>query len=137
MAAHAAPAGYSGKAVWQKLGLKAGQRLFVLDAPMRIETLLGGMPDGVTRLSRLAACDVALAFATERARFEHQIAALVPNLAEGGMLWLAWPKKSSGVPTDVTEHTLRAIVLPTGWVDVKVCAIDATWSALKFLRRRK
>ena len=105
--------------------------------PAHIDALLEGMPSGVERLPRLATCDVAFAFETQRLRFERIVKALVGELADGGMLWLAWPKKSSGISTDVTEDVLRAVVLPTGWVDVKVCAVDATWSGLKFLRRRK
>jgi hypothetical protein len=128
--------GYSGKALWQKLGLATGQRFVVLHPVPQIDALLAGAPAGIVRLPRLAAFDVALAFATKRTECANALAKLLPHLQVGGMIWFAWPKKSSGVTTDITEDGLRMIVLPTGLVDVKVCAIDATWSGLKFLRRR-
>jgi hypothetical protein len=141
MAAKRAPTasstvGYSGKALWQKLGLTSGQRLYVHNPVPQIDALLTGAPAGIVRLPRLAAFDVALAFATKRAESAGALAKLLPHLQTGGMIWFAWPKKTSGVATDITEDALRSIVLPTGLVDVKVCAIDATWSGLKFLRRR-
>jgi hypothetical protein len=134
--ASAAPAGYSGKPLWQKLGLKDGQRLFVVDAPAHLAQLLAGAPAGVTRLVRLGEFDVAMVFVTSRAALAAAIRRTLPKLADGGMIWVAWPKKTSGIATDVTDNTVREVVLPTGIVDVKVCAIDATWSGLKFLRRR-
>lgn len=79
---------------------------------------------------------IALVFVTATREVDPAFARIVPKVAQGGMLWFAWPKKASGVATDVTEDRLRAFVLPHGWVDVKVCAIDATWSGLKFLARR-
>jgi hypothetical protein len=132
----AAPAGYSGKALWQKLGLKGGQRLFVVDAPAHLPQLLAGAPDGATRLTRLAEFDIAILFVTSRAALAAQLARTLPKLAVGGMIWVAWPKKASGVATDVTEDTVREVALPLGVVDVKVCAVDAIWSGLKLLRRR-
>jgi hypothetical protein len=128
--------GYSGKALWQKLGLAAGQRVYVLNPVPQIDALLGGAPADLVRLPRLRAFDVALAFATKRTECANALAKLLPHLQSGGMIWFAWPKKASGVATDITEDALRTIVLPSGLVDVKVCAIDATWSGLKFLRRR-
>ena len=132
----AAPAGYSGKALWQKLGLKHGQRLLVVDAPEHLPQLLAGAPEGVARLARLGEFDVALLFVTSRAALASALTRALPRLAPGGMIWIAWPKKASGVATDVTEDTVRDVALPMGIVDVKVCAIDATWSGLKLLRRR-
>ena len=128
--------GYSGKALWQKLGLAAGQRLYVQNPVPQIDALLAGAPAGMVRLPRLAAFDVALVFVAKRTDCASGLGKLLPHLQVGGMVWFAWPKKASGVATDVTEDALRAIVLPAGLVDVKVCAIDATWSGLKFLRRR-
>ena len=132
----ATPAGYSGKPLWQKLGLKVGQRLFVADAPQHLPQLLAGAPESITRLTRLAEFDIALLFVTSRAALAGTLARTLPKLADGGMIWIAWPKKASGVATDVTEDTVRDVALPLGIVDVKVCAIDATWSGLKLLRRR-
>ena len=120
----AAPAGYSGKPLWQKLGLKAGQRLYVADAPRHLPQLLEGAPNGVRRLPRLAEFDVALLFVTSRSALATALVRALPKLAEGGMIWVAWPKKASGVATDVTEDTVRDVALPLGIVDVKVCAID-------------
>jgi hypothetical protein len=130
-----AHAGYSGKALWQKLGLKAGQRLYVAAAPAHLPQLLEGAPN-VARLARLAEFDVALLFVTSRSALAAELARTLPKLADGAMIWVAWPKKTSGVATDVTEDSVRDVALPMGIVDVKVCAIDATWSGLKLLRRR-
>ena len=77
-----------------------------------------------------------LLFVKRRTDLERRIPAALARLGRGGMCWICWPKKSSGVVTDVTEDLLRNVVLPTGWVDVKVCAVSETWSGLKFLRRR-
>jgi len=132
----AAPAGYSGKPLWQKLGLKEGQRLFVADPQEHLPQLLAGAPEGITRLARLAEFDIALLFVTSRVGLAAALTGALPKLAAGGMIWIAWPKKASGVATDVTEDTVRDVALPMGIVDVKVCAIDATWSGLKLLRRR-
>jgi hypothetical protein len=130
------PAGYSGKPLWQKLGLASGQRLLLVTPPPRVDDLLDGAPADLTRLTRIAEFDVALAFVITRTALAEALARLLPQLAVGGMIWIAWPKKASGVATDVTEDTVREIALPMGIVDVKVCAIDATWSGLKLLRRR-
>jgi hypothetical protein len=133
----AASTGYSGKPVWQKLGLAGGQRLVVVSPPAHLEVLLRGMPDGVTRLARVAPFDVALVFVTSRKQLASALARLPQRLAAKGMIWIAWPKKSSGVATDVSENVVRDCALPLGLVDVKVCAIDETWSGLKLLRRRQ
>jgi hypothetical protein len=132
----ATPAGYPGKPLWQKLGLKAGQRLYIANPPADLPKLLAGAPQGVTQLTRLAEFDVALLFVTSRLALAAAIARALPRLAQGGMIWVAWPKRASGVATDVTEDTVRDIALSEGLVDVKVCAIDVTWSGLKLLRRR-
>ena len=130
-------AGYAGKALWQKLGLKAGQRIYVAAAPPHLPQLLEGAPKGMTRLPRLAEFDVALLFVTSRGALATILPRALRKFAEGAMIWVAWPKKTSGVATDVTEDTVRDVALPLGVVDVKVCAIDATWSGLKLLRRRR
>jgi len=132
----AASAGYSGKPLWQKLGLKDGARLYVADAPATWPRLLAGAPKGMASLSRLGEFDIAILFITSRAALAASLARTLPKLGAGGMIWVAWPKKASGVVTDVTEDTVRAVALPMGVVDVKVGAIDATWSGLKLVRRR-
>jgi hypothetical protein len=116
-----APAGYSGKALWQKLGLKAMHRLYVAGAPPHLPHLLEGAPK-VALLPRLAEFDVALLFITSRSALAAELARALPKLADRGMIWVAWPKKASGVGTDVTEDTVREIAA-AGLVDVKVCAM--------------
>ena len=90
----------------------------------------------MARLARLAQFDIAILFVTSREGLAAALARALGKLAQGGMIWVAWPKKASGVATDVTEDTVRDVALPLGMVDVKVCAIDATWSGLKLVRRR-
>ena len=131
------PAGYSGKTLSDKLGIRSGDRIVLLHAPGGIEKTLAALPDEVTigqRVSKTAR--LTLLFATREADLRKEFPPLAAALPEGAMLWIAWPKKSSGRATDLTENLIRDIGLPTGWVDVKVCAIDETWSGLKFLRRR-
>jgi hypothetical protein len=130
-----APAGYSGTPLWQKLGLKPGQRLLVMDAPKEFESLLTDAPEGIVRLSRTAPFDAAVLFAHTLRAQETQLARVLPKFASGGMLWLAWPKKTSGVASDLSDETVRRTGLAAGLVDIKICAIDATWSALKFVHR--
>ena len=127
-------AGYSGTPLWQKLGLKPGMRLLALEAPPNLEALLTGAPD-LLRLARAATFDCALAFANTRSTVTAMLARLEPKMPDGGLIWIAWPKKTSGVSTDLTEDIVRRIGLAARLVDVKVCAIDATWSGLKFVRR--
>ena len=128
-------AGYSGTPLWKKLGLKPGLRVFVLNPPADLEALLSGAPRDLDRLVRLAAFDIALAFVRSGRSLIATLARLEHKLSTDGMIWIAWPKKSSGVTTDVTEDVVRTAALALGLVDVKVCAIDATWSGLKLVRR--
>lgn len=133
-----ASAGYSGKPLLQKLGFSANQRILVMGAPPHYAELLGALPDG-TRLARSGRgpFDAAHVFTLARSELERQLPGVLERIATGGFLWISWPKRASGVPTDVTEDVLREVVLPMGWVDVKVCAVDETWSGLRFYRRRK
>jgi len=133
-----ATAGYSGKSLIQKLGVQVGHRLAVIDAPPHYAALIAPLPEGVERvdgIDRTAA--VTHLFVRDRASLEAQAEALFRDRPTGSMVWISWPKKSSKLFVDLTEDGVRAIVLPTGWVDVKVCAVDDDWSGLKFLRRRK
>ena len=133
----AAP-GYSGKSLSDKLGLKPAMRVATIRAPKELKQWLAPLPAGVKLLdARAANPGCAILFATEKAVLARDIRAVLARIADGGMLWICWPKKSSGVETDVTENLLRELILPTGWVDVKVCAVSDTWSGLKFLRRRE
>jgi hypothetical protein len=134
-AAPANAAGYSGTPLPAKLGLKPGQRVLAVNAPPHFFSLVAGAPVDVDWLRRLAAFDMALVFATDQSMLARELRRLVPKLDDAGMIWIGWPKKTSGVATDLTEDIVRAAALRGGLVDVKVCAIDATWSGLKLVRR--
>lgn len=131
----AATAGYSGTPLPAKLGIFENARVLVIDAPPDLERLLAGAPATI-ELERLAAFDIALAFVTREAKLAAALKRLLPKLAVRGMIWICWPKRTSGLAIDVTEDTVRKHALPLGLVDVKVCAIDVTWSGLKLVRRR-
>ena len=131
-------AGYSGTPLVKKLGFKDNMRAAILSAPDAFDATLGPLPGGVTITRRLGGHkDMVIVFVTERAVLAKRLDALRAAIAPDGMVWVAWPKKASGVKTDITEDTVRAVVLPTGLVDVKVCAIDATWSGLKIVIRKE
>ena len=129
-------AGYSGKTLSAKLGLKSGQRMLIVGAPSHVDALIADAPAGVLRLARLAEFDVAWVFVMRADDLASQLARLLAKMADGATIWVSWPKKASGVATDMTEDRVRDAALPLGLVDVKVCAVDATWSGLKLLRRR-
>ena len=131
-------AGYSGTPLAQKLGIKAGHSVALLKAPAGFETTLVGLPDGVTiRTAARGTNDVLVSFHTRRADLEKRLRLLVDAMDVDGGLWIAWPKTASGVPTDITEDTVREVALPIGLVDNKVCAIDETWSGLRVVWRRE
>ena len=117
-----------------KLGLKSGMKFIALNAPPDLDALLAGAPD-LERLARVASFDCALAFATTERALAALFVKLAPKLRDAGMIWIAWPKRASGVATELTEGVVRRVGLATGLVDVKVCAVDQTWSGLKFVRR--
>ena len=127
-------AGYSGTPLPAKLGLKSGMKLLALNAPANLDALLAGAPD-LERLTRAGSFDCALAFAKTQDALAAIFSKLEPKLPDHGMIWIAWPKKASGVATDLSEDLVRRIGFAARLVDVKVCAIDATWSGLKFVRR--
>jgi hypothetical protein len=130
-------AGYSGTPLPRKLGVKPGGRVLLEGAPDDLS--LEPLPDGVTlhRRAGKEPYDVVLLFAVQSARMRDRWPALVGHLALAGRLWVCWPKKSSGVATDLSENPIREYGLEQGLVDVKVAAIDATWSGLAFVRRLK
>ena len=131
-------AGYSGTPLPRKLGIKAGHRVGLLDAPGGFDRTLGELPDGVeTRTSARGRLDVVVFFATARAALARRFDPLARAIFPDGGLWIAWPKKASGVPTDITEDTVREVALPTGMVDNKVCAIDEIWSGLRLVLRKE
>lgn len=131
-----ATAGYSGKSLAEKLGVKPGVRLWLLNPPKHYLSLLGDLPPGAALVSEADKADVLHAFTSNRATLAANAARLTGSLKQGAALWISWPKKSSALFIDLTEDGVRDVLLPTGWVDVKVCAVDADWSGLKFLRRR-
>jgi hypothetical protein len=133
------PAGYSGTPLPRKLGITEGDELVLIGAPQGFEASLGELP-GVTvhsDLADVALFDVMVVFVTRRADLEAELDRLRARMAPACGLWIAWPKRASRVPTDMTEHVVRDIALPTGLVDNKVCAINEVWSALRLVIRRE
>ena len=133
-------AGYPGTPLARKLGIGDGDEVALIGAPERFEDTLGDLPDVAslhTDLADDARYDVIVAFITERAELEAELPRLRARMAPACGLWIAWPKRASRVPTDVTDQVIREIVLPTGLVDNKVCAIDDTWSGLRVVIRRE
>jgi hypothetical protein len=133
------PAGYSGTPLWKKLGYKEGMAAYVGGAPGHYRGLLA-LPSHI-KVTWLAAPKAGTAFAhvfaTSRSRMAATLRSLRRKLAPTGMIWVSWPKRSSGVSTDITEDTIRDVALPMGLVDVKVCAVDAVWSGLKLMIRKE
>jgi len=127
----------SGSPLVRKLGIKQDARLGLIGAPERFDATLGELPPGVRVRRRLARqpLDVIVAFYTRRAELERRLPALAKALDPAGGLWIAWPKRASGLPTDVTEDVVRNLALAGGLVDNKVCAIDQVWSGLRLVYR--
>jgi hypothetical protein len=133
-------AGYSGTPLPQKLGIKENHAVAILGAPPGFAEVLGTLPAGTSVRTKVTAkqkLDVLVVFVKKRADLVARIEKLRPNMQPAAGLWIAWPKKSSGVATDITEDVIRAVALPTGLVDNKVCAIDETWSGLRLVIRRE
>lgn len=131
-------AGYSGTPLVKKLGIKPGFRLYAKNPPENYEQLITPLPDEVQILYRLTReLDMIHFFTTSRVELAANIGRLMNRIKQNGMIWVSWPKKASKVPTDVTEDVIRELILPLGLVDVKVCAVDATWSGLKLVIRKE
>jgi hypothetical protein len=129
-------AGYSGTPLVVKLGIKPEVRLVLINAPADFDQALGELPAGVAVRRRLRGPgDVIISFHVGRSELERRLPALRAALSEAGALWVAWPKCASGVETDLGDHAVRELGLAAGLVDNKVCAIDATWSGLRFVYR--
>jgi hypothetical protein len=131
-------AGYSGTPLAKKLGIKAGHRVALVQAPADFDRLLGELPGDVhvqEGLPGKTPLDVIVAFFSKRAELKRQLPALRRRMAPACGLWISWPKKASGVATDITENVVREVALPTGLVDNKVCAVDETWSGLRLVIR--
>jgi hypothetical protein len=131
-------AGYSGTPLPKKLGIKPDHRLALVDAPEDFGTTLGELPAAVeVRRSARGSADVLVYFTKSRAAFRKRLPALARSVYPDGSLWIAWPKRASKVPTDMTEDVVREVALPLGLVDNKVCAIDETWSGLRIVWRKE
>jgi len=130
-------AGYSGTPLPQKLGIKEGMTLGILGAPESFAGALGSLPGKVRVHHDLASSNIFIVFGQWADELDEAFHEAAKHLPSDGAIWVAWPKRSSGVETDVTEDTLRDLFLPAGMVDNKVCAIDDTWSGLRFVVRKE
>lgn len=138
------PAGYSGTPLAKKLGIKPGATVLAIDAPANLHELLDPLPEDVTLAAvadddgaGLRTGDPVLVFGTEAAVLATRLGLLREVLHPDRAAWICWPKKASKVPTDITEDVIRELALPIGLVDVKVCAVDATWSGLRLVIRKE
>ena len=130
-------AGYSGTPLNKKLGIVGDVVFTVLHAPPTFMAELGDTGDAIWQRNLMPPIDVIVAFYTEKVALRDEWKSLTEAAQPAGGVWVAWPKKASGVPTDISEDVLRATLLKTGWVDNKVCAIDDVWSGLRFVMRKE
>jgi hypothetical protein len=131
-------AGYSSTPLAKKLGMKEGFRIGLVNAPKTLPAELGKLPDKAAFVKRLTnSLDIILFFVLTERELARDFSRLAEKLVTNGMIWIAWPKKSSGVATDLSFERVQRIGLDAGLVDVKICAIDETWSGLKFVYRLK
>ena len=129
--------GYSGTPLPRKLGIREGSTYAVVGDPGHLDDLLTPLPSGARRVESAHGADVVLAFTTERSDLEQKVEDLGAAIFPDRMLWIAWPKRASKVPTDIPEDVVRDVALPVGLVDTKVAAVDATWSGLRLVWRRE
>ena len=135
---HSAMAGYSGTPLPQKLGIKPGLTVVTINAPSNYRRLLGKPASKIKFSDRVSdGSDFVHFFSMHRSELEKRLPILRAKIANTGTVWVSWPKKSSGIATDVTEDVIREIALPLGFVDIKVCAVDEIWSGLKLMIRRE
>ena len=135
--AAAAPSGYSGTPLAKKLGIGPGCRLWLRQAPPNYAALVAPLPEGVRVVRRPGAdTDLIHVFATRRAQLERALRSSLAGMRADAVLWVSWPKKSSGLASELSEDRVRELALPLGLVDVKVCAVDETWSGLKLVVRK-
>jgi len=133
-----ATAGYSGTPLAKKLGFKPAHEVLLVDAPPSYRKLVEPLPDGVKFVPRLAATtDIVHVFATKKSDLAKALKGFRAKLKPDGVVWVSWPKKAAKVATDITEDTIRELALPLGFVDIKVCAVDETWSGLKLMVRKE
>ncbi len=129
--------GYSGTPLAKKLGLKPPLRLLTINAPEEYGLWLGDLPEGVSLITKKnIPIEAVHLFTTESMFLNATLSKLRDELKQDGFVWVSWPKKSSKVPTDITEDTIREIALPLGFVDIKVCAVSEVWSGLKLVIRK-
>jgi hypothetical protein len=130
--------GYSGTPLAKKLGIGAGHRVWLARAPVNYRTLVAPLPDGVRFVTKPSTTtDVAHVFTSKRRELEKTLRTLRAALKPDAAIWVSWPKKASKLPTDITEDVIRDVALPMGFVDIKVCAVDETWSGLKLVLRKE
>lgn len=130
--------GYSGKPLWQKLGYKPGLSVLVINAPENYPDLLGEQLPEVQFVDQIGKSVFAVhIFAKSEQLLVETLTKLRNKIDKDGMVWVSWPKKASKIASDIDENKIRQIALPLGFVDVKVCAVDATWSALKLVIRKE
>ena len=130
--------GYSGTPLAKKLGFKPGQRVSAPGAPPNYRKLLAPLPEDIEFQARVSKnTDIVHFFTTSKAELAKNLLAWLKVLGPEASIWVSWPKKTSKVPTDITEDTIRAVALPMGLVDIKVCAVDDTWSGLKLVLRKE
>jgi hypothetical protein len=130
-------AGYSGTPLVKKLGFRPPLTVLTINAPKGYKSLLGALPDGVKLTAKATPpIDAAHVFAAESAFLDAALSKLRNELKQDGFIWVSWAKKSSKIPTDITEDVIREIALPLGFVDVKVCAVSEVWSGLKLVIRK-
>lgn len=130
-------AGYSGTPLAAKLGIKEGVRVHLIGAPKEYRALLEPLPEKVQFSSRASDANVIHLFTRRRAELATRLPVILKTMKADAAVWVSWPKKASGVATDVTEDVIRALALPIGLVDIKVCAVDAIWSGLKLMIRKE
>jgi hypothetical protein len=129
-------AGYSGTPLPKKLGIKPGYSVVLLNAPNGFKKTLGEVPEGVKFAASITSGhNIIHMFTASRKELEKELPRLMKTITQDGMIWVSWPKKASGVKTDITEDVVRDTALALGLVDVKVCAVDETWSGLKLVIR--
>jgi len=131
-------AGYSGTPLARKLGIKAGTLLHPVHAPANYMALLDSLPENVTVVDRVAkGLDLVHLFTKNRSELRELLIRYKRKIKQNGAIWVSWPKKASGIPSEITEDTVREVALPLGLVDIKVCAVDDVWSALKLVIRKE
>jgi hypothetical protein len=131
-------AGYSGKPLAAKLGIKAGHEIHVIGSPSPYVELLEPLPDNVKFVTRLSEdTDLVHIFVSRRTELADALRSCRTKLKPDAMVWVSWPKKSAKMPTDITEDTIRELALPLGFIDIKVCAVTDVWSGLKLVLRKE